>query len=471
MWYKYSQRGKLVDRSGIPDMEKALSDFINQSVVKDNKGISMIDFDKLNSQLELRPEFKKYINKFVPVYLPGAAGGYYRRYKQVHLPVVFSPAIFSSIIHETVHGVHFNTTRIEGSKISQKAWGTQLTPSDLGKTYKEFYDIQLGHQVAYELGISYEDFLEMKDQPKVQEALKRKSFAFRPELTEDEWENFNKYRKNVKQNGIIYYGLEEELPAHLSDASRLFSAANLKRVYKLFYKGKPNAKNEFLKDIREAFSSQSSKPVLSEKLRELRSKILQANPGIRDAAALDNIILPNWWSQFAKNLFDNYDNLLKEFKPSSVSKVDIAINARAAKLKQLVDANEDAAAKFIKARPDLFGNLNKALGKSFIGLGDMLDKLNLSSPLWQLAEPVIEILLIEFGKYLENPSAYSSGNQFDYVNKKIDDILSDKSISNKYKYFIDNFASYKKSMDSSEWEDLLDKLNSGIIRQNLFNKK
>ena len=101
-------------------------------------------------------------------------------------------------------------------------------------------------------------------------------------------------------------------------------------------------------------------------------------------------------------------------------------------------------------------------------------QINLSSPLWQLAEPLVEIILIEFGKYLEDPNAYNSGgNRFDYINKKIDDILSDKSITNKYKYkyFIDNYNSYKNSMDSTEWTELISKLNSGITRLNLMNMK
>jgi hypothetical protein len=273
---------------------------------------------------------------------------------------------------------------------------------------------------------------------------------------------------------MIYYGLTEELPTQLNDAIRIFSPANLKRVYTKFYKGKPHGKNQFLTDVKVAISTQGNKPGLSYEMKVLKEKIHMANPGLENVSALQEIIVPNWWSQFAKNLFDNYDNLLKEFKPSSVSKVDIAINARAAKLKELVDANKDSADKFIKIRPDLFGNLNKALGKSFIGLGEILDKLNLSSPLWQLAEPLVEIILIEFGKYLEDPNAYTSGgNRFDYINKKIDDILSDKSITNKYKYkyFIDNYNSYKNSMDSTEWTELISKLNSGITRLNLMNMK
>ena len=80
-----------------------------------------------------------------------------------------------------------------------------------------------------------------------------------------------------------------------------------------------------------------------------------------------------------------------------------------------------------------------------------------------------EIALNEFGKYLENPSSYSVENKYDYVNKKIDDILSNKSISNKYKYFIDNYSSYKNLMDSVDWNNLIAKLNNGIARAALFN--
>ena len=469
MWYRYSQRGKLVDRSGIPDFDKVLGDFIRQSLIQDNSDGYLIDFNKMNSLLSTRPEFEKYIKEFVPIVnMPYARAAYSPRYKTLHLPDKFKRRVLDSIVHEMVHAVDNATTLSNWSGISAIARSTELTPSDLGKTYEEFYDMQL----ANKLELDYKYFVQNKNTPEMKKLIRQDAFAFRPELTREQWQKFNANRNNVRPDGMIYYGLTEELPTHLNDAIRIFSPANLKRVYVKFYKGKPNGKNQFLEEVKTAISTQSNKPGLSNEMKILKEKIHMANPGLENVSALQEIIVPNWWSQFAKNLFDNYDNLVKEFKPSSVSKVDIAINARAAKLKQLVDANEDAAAKFIKARPDLFGNLNKALGKSFIGLGDMLDKLNLSSPLWQLAEPIIEILLIEFGKYLENPNAYSSGaNQFDYINKKIDDILSDKSISNKYKYFIDNFASYKKSMDSSEWEDLLDKLNSGIIRQNLFNKK
>lgn len=124
--------------------------------------------------------------------------------------------------------------------------------------------------------------------------------------------------------------------------------------------------------------------------------------------------------------------------------------------------NLDAIKKLLK-------ELSGKMGKGSIGLSRAIKGLNLQSPYWQLAEPALEIALNEFGKYLENPSAYSVENKYDYVNKKIDDILSDKSISNKYKYFIDNYSSYKNLMDSVDWNNLISKLNSGIARAALFN--
>jgi hypothetical protein len=124
--------------------------------------------------------------------------------------------------------------------------------------------------------------------------------------------------------------------------------------------------------------------------------------------------------------------------------------------------NLDAIKKLLK-------ELSGKMGKGSIGLSRAIKGLNLQSPYWQLAEPALEIALNEFGKYLENPSAYSVENKYDYVNKKIDDILSDKSISNKYKYFIDNYSSYKNLMDSVDWNNLISKLNSGIARAGLFN--
>jgi hypothetical protein len=124
--------------------------------------------------------------------------------------------------------------------------------------------------------------------------------------------------------------------------------------------------------------------------------------------------------------------------------------------------NLDAIKKLLK-------ELSGKMGKGSIALSQAVKGLNLNSPYWQLAEPALEIVLNEFGKYIENPSAYSIENKYDYVNKKIDDILSDKSISNKYKYFIDNYSSYKKLMDSVDWNRLIAKLNSSITRSNLFN--
>ena len=124
--------------------------------------------------------------------------------------------------------------------------------------------------------------------------------------------------------------------------------------------------------------------------------------------------------------------------------------------------NLDAIKKLLK-------ELSGKMGKGSISLSQAVKGLNLQSPFWQLAEPALEIALNEFGKYLENPSSYSVENKYDYVNKKIDEILSDKSITNKYKYFIDYYSSYKNLMDSVDWNNLIAKLNSGIARSGLFN--
>lgn len=469
MWYRYSQKGKLVNRSGIPDFEKTLGDFIRQSLEEDGPKGYKINFDTLNSLLKTRPEFKKYILSFVPIInMPYAKAGYNPQLKQLYLPNKFNRSVFGSIIHEMVHAVDNATTLSAWSGISALARSTELTPNDLGKTYEEFFNRQL----ALKLDLDYDLFMSRKDTPEMKKYIKQEAFAFRPELTREEWNKFNANRKNVRPDGMIYFGLTEELPTQLNDAIRIFSAANLKRVYAKFYKGKPNGKADFLNYVRSAFNSQGKGPFLSASMKELKEKIHQANPGLENVSALQDIIQPQWWNQFSKNISDNYSDLLNEFKPSSVSKVDVAINARAARLKNIVDSNHESVNKFIKLRSDLFGNLNKSLGKSFITLGEVFDKIHLNSPLWQLAEPVIEILLIELGKYIEDPDAYSAGeNKFNYVNKKIDDILSDKSITNKYKYFIDNYSSFKKQMDSTQWDDIMSKLNDGIMRQNLFNKK
>ena len=124
--------------------------------------------------------------------------------------------------------------------------------------------------------------------------------------------------------------------------------------------------------------------------------------------------------------------------------------------------NLDAIKKLLK-------ELSGKMGKGSIALSQAVKGLNFQDPRWQLLEPALEIALNEFGKYLENPSAYSVENKYDYVNERIDYILSNKSISNKYKYFIDNYSSYKNLMDSVDWNNLISKLNNGIARAALFN--
>ena len=116
---------------------------------------------------------------------------------------------------------------------------------------------------------------------------------------------------------------------------------------------------------------------------------------------------------------------------------------------QFNNSNKDPKLKLDEIKK-LIKAIGAKMGKGSVALSDVIKNIDFSDPRWQLIEPAIEIAFNEFGKYLENPSSYSSNLKpnIDEIKKFFSPILAwqelikeelkTKSPKDLLKYFTNN---------------------------------
>ncbi len=125
------------------------------------------------------------------------------------------------------------------------------------------------------------------------------------------------------------------------------------------------------------------------------------------------------------------------------------VSDRPDRWEQFNNNNKDPKLKLDEIKK-LLKAIGAKIGKGSVTLSDVIKRINFNDPRLQLIEPAIEIAFNEFGKYLENPSSYSSNLKpnIDEIKKFFSPILAwqelvknelkTKSVNELLKYFTNN---------------------------------
>jgi hypothetical protein len=144
-----------------------------------------------------------------------------------------------------------------------------------------------------------------------------------------------------------------------------------------------------------------------------------------------------------------------------------------------LESSQEAIDYFTYQRRDLFNKFISTLRTLNIVLDE---NFNFQDPRWQLLEPIVELMLNELIKYLENPQQYKTNAQTDeqriikQLNEEIINIKNDDTIKDKKAYFLKQWSDSLKKLGTLEQNELLDKfpvmdMNKGLqIMKNIGQK-
>lgn len=325
MWYRISSQGRVIDR--IEDIENLLIDSIDKSVYLSLSGVKKINFNKLN--ILLHPKLKKYIKLIKPDPNSGYLGGFDTANKILLLPPAYHPTVIQTIAHEVVHAIHMED--LKKLPFQSQEWLDNLKPEHLKNSYQEYYESEL-HKFKFDLASknktvnkAMNDFFSKYKIEKFNQGLdlffdSEESAKFKGLLndfkiiTESQWNEAKKLSSRVEPHSDLYYATNEELIAYFENAVNYFSVDNLKQVYDKYF----DDPAEFINYLRNVFGTISIYKEekthikkfkgLTPELKKLMNMIANAT-GDGHRGALEHVIDPEWWSQLAKQITNNFTKL------------------------------------------------------------------------------------------------------------------------------------------------------------------
>jgi hypothetical protein len=187
-----------------------------------------------------------------------------------------------------------------------------------------------------------------------------------------------------------------------------------------------------------------------------------------------NKLFTNVYLNVSKEIMPSYKAPVKPFNLNTTIKVEGPKNWLASNLTKRTKASYEDAIKVI----DFLTYHKRDLYNKFIStlrtLNIVLDEsFNFQDPRWQLLEPVMEILMNELIKYLENPKQYKTNLITDeqritkQLNEEITKIIKDKTIKDKKAYFLKHWGDSLKELGTLEQNELLSKFPVMSLDQGL----
>jgi hypothetical protein len=455
--FKIAQQGRLnLDKqSGVEKFREQFKLIFDASLVKNkyNPLEFVIDFNKLNklaqeTKLLKNVKFIADVREFnekekvkVKKYFGGPVNALYdSRTQEMFLPRKFNSSNYSRTMHEIVH-----------------SFDPLIVKDDL---YPAFEKQFLKHNVVTEWLANFENLSEI----------------YSPEKMNKIYEIFYlKDKKKYPTADIAKKAFLADLKSYMQNPTEsiLFSPSKFESYVSAVNDGY-NKTKEMLSDSFDRIP----KNVLSNLLnKENGYTNEQINEFIHNYKKInrqrDDPRNKKYYSQLLKFFTNRYLQIQNQFLQSSNMQVfgnksDWDINKNLVDswlFKQLnkrfkVDQNKAQVgyAKFILFRRDLYNKFISTLRSLNIVLDE---SFNFQDPRWQLLEPVVEILLNEFIKYLENPEQYKINLQTDeqrtykQLKFEIDKIINDKTILDKKAYFLEHWSGALKTLGTMEQNELL----------------
>lgn len=485
MWYREAQQGRLnLDtQTGVENFREELKALIGKSLVRDNilkkeyyTGNPLnfhIDFNKLNSLLrnsylgfyvsEIRDIKMVYADyRAANMAIPEAAIDSIN--KNIYIPAEYNSKNFKAFVHEVVHAI--DPQMINDNNYSSRNRRDHQRP---------YYSQDKERLALFE---QLDEFFESDKLKKVLEIFyikDKKKYPTKEFATKAFLDDFKNYMQNPLESMLFNKSRFHSYLIAANDGAHGFITDLLLYLYE------PLNTEEFQK----LFGDIDQK---SAKGYELMTAYFKKHPERRkqrDNHYLNqlNKLFTNVYLNVSEEIMPSYKAPVKPFNLNTTIKVEGPKNWLASYLTKRTRTSYEEAIKAI----DFLTYHKRDLYNKFIStlrtLNIVLDEsFNFQDPRWQLLEPVVEILINELIKYLENPQQYKTNFQTDeqstikQLNEKITEIINDKTIKDKKAYFLKNWSDSLKELSTMEQNELLDKfpvmdMNKGLqIMKNIGQK-
>ena len=473
MWYKQAQQGRLnLDtQTGVENFREELKALIGKSLVRNklNPLQFVINFDKLNTLLKdsilyeddfvysiqdikkavkLDPSAKDSRGRFIP------------ESKQIFIPAVYDAKNYTTYLHEVVHSIDPVVKEEPGKSFKLK----QEDAKDSQRLYYNRRDERLAFMENLHNFYSEEKLEKVLEIFYIKE---KKKYPTRELATRAFMNDLKNYMQNPEQSILLQPSRFHSYMVAVNENSQKID---------LLLMGSYNYKPLSAQESKEIFGDVKPNSLKgNEKLKEY----LRKHP---DRTEARDIQYYNQLKKFFTNVYLKTESKIMPNNSAPVRPFD------ASKTISLAASKNWLAKLWVKTdgiplqtaqnwvdyltykRRDLYNNFLSTLSTLNIVLDE---SFNFQDPRWQLLEPIVELMLNELIKYLENPQQYKTDLQTDeqkiikQLNKEIDKIINDKKIKDKKAYFLEHWSDSLKKLGTLEQNELLGKFPSMSFDQGI----
>jgi hypothetical protein len=473
MWYKQAQQGRLnLDtQTGVENFREELKALIGKSLVRNklNPLQFVINFDKLNTLLRDSilyeddfvysiQDIKKAV-KLDPL-AKDSRGRFIPESKQIFIPAVYDAKNYTTYLHEVVHSIDPVVKEEPGKSFKLK----QENAKDSQRLYYNRRDERLAFMENLHNFYSEEKLEKVLEIFYIKE---KKKYPTRELATRAFMNDLKNYMQNPEQSILLQPSRFHSYMVAVNENSQKID---------LLLMGSYNYKPLSAQESKEIFGDVKPDSLEgNEKYKEyLRKHPDRTEP--RDIQYYRQLkkFFTNVYLKTESKIMPNNSAPVRPFDASKTISLAASKNWLAKLWVKTDGIPLQTAQNWVDyltyKRRDLYNNFLSTLMKLNIVLDE---SFNLQDPRWQILEPIVELMLNELIKYLENPQQYKTDLQTDeqkiikQLNKEIDKIINDKKIKDKKAYFLEHWSDSLKKLGTLEQNELLGKFPSMSFDQGI----